>query len=59
MQFDTWVEFVDMGGHGLYVWLSFAIAAGIIIINVMLPWINQKKLIGSLQRKFQREGDLK
>ena len=59
MQFDTWVEFIDMGGHGLYVWLSFAIAAGVISINLLQPWMAQKKLLESLQHKFQREGNLK
>ena len=59
MQFSTWVEFIDMGGHGLYVWLSFAIAIGVISINVLQPWMSQKKLIESLQRKFQRESKLK
>ncbi|MCJ8298261.1 MAG: heme exporter protein CcmD [Pseudomonadales bacterium] len=59
MQFSTWIEFIEMGGHGLYVWLSFAIAIGVISINVLQPWMSQKKLIESLQRKFQRESKLK
>ena len=59
MQFSTWVEFIDMGGHGLYVLMSFAIAIGVISINVLQPWMSQKKLIESLQRKFQRESKLK
>ena len=48
MQFSTWIEFIEMGGHGLYVWLSFAIAIGVISINVLQPWMSPKKLIESL-----------
>ena len=29
MGFENFADFIDMGGHGLYVWLSYAIALGV------------------------------
>jgi heme exporter protein CcmD len=29
-------EFLDMGGYGRYVWSSFALGFGIVILNVVL-----------------------
>jgi heme exporter protein D len=26
MQFDSFADFIDMGGHGLYVWLAYGTA---------------------------------
>lgn len=26
MQFDSFAEFIEMGGHGLYVWLAYGTA---------------------------------
>lgn len=55
MQFRSLVEFLDMGGHGLYVWLSFSIAILVIVFNLIQPWLHQKKIIASLNKKFQHE----
>lgn len=36
MQFESWSEFVAMGGYGLYVWTAFGIsiaAIGLILID--------------------------
>ena len=34
MNFDTWSEFVAMGGHGFYVWLSYALSVVVVLGNV-------------------------
>ena len=49
MSFNSFSEFLSMGGHGLYVWLSYGLGAAILVANLVLPklacnrlWIEQK-----------------
>lgn len=55
MSFDSFSEFIVMGGHGLYVWLSYAIALGIFVINIVSPVMQKKKVISDLVRRLRRE----
>lgn len=34
-QFESLQALFEMGGHGLYVWLSYGIGAAVIIYNLM------------------------
>ncbi|WP_415905121.1 heme exporter protein CcmD [Neptuniibacter sp. QD48_55] len=55
MSFDSFSDFVAMGGHGLYVWLSYAIALFVIVINIVNPALQKKKVISDLVRRLRRE----
>lgn len=57
MQFDSWLAFFNMGGHGLYVWLSFGISLLVLILNVASPLFQFKSTVRSLAKKFQRESN--
>ena len=35
LSFDSWSEFVAMGGHGLYVWLSYSLSLAVVLMNVL------------------------
>ena len=35
MSFDTFSDFLAMGKHGLYVWLSYGVAVLVIAANVL------------------------
>ncbi len=35
MNFASLAEFLSMGGHGLYVWLSYAAAVAVVAYNVL------------------------
>jgi heme exporter protein D len=35
MSFDSWAEFFAMGGHGLYVWLSYGTSVLVVLANVL------------------------
>ncbi len=37
-------EFFAMGGHGFYVWSSFAIVAVVMLLNVVLPLRTARRL---------------
>jgi len=44
-------DFLHMGGYGVYVWPSYAIALIIIVANVWAPLRDHKKLLRDI--KFQ------
>lgn len=48
-------EFFAMGGHGVYVWSSYAITLGILLLNVVMPWLDRKNLIKEAARRRRRE----
>ncbi len=37
MSFSSFTEFVQMGGHGLYVWISYATALLVVVFNIVRP----------------------
>lgn len=56
MSFETFNDFLTMGGHGLYVWLSYAIALIVVVANLTGPVMVRKQLIADLVRRMRREG---
>jgi heme exporter protein D len=36
MNWHSWSEFWAMGGYGLYVWGSFAVTAGVMVVEVLM-----------------------
>ena len=53
MEFSSWQEFIAMGQHGFYVWLSYGFTAIIILANIVQP-IRRKKKIADEYLKIQR-----
>ena len=43
MYFDSFSELLDMGGHGLYVWICYAIALAILLFNIVSPLLKTKQ----------------
>jgi len=55
MYFDSLSDFINMGGHGLYVWSCYAIALLLMAASIVLPWFNLKRTRKQLSRQFARE----
>ncbi len=55
MQFESFSAFVAMGGHGLYVWLSFAITLLILAYNLISPCLTERQLKQQLRRRLRRQ----
>jgi len=55
LNFESFDAFIDMGGHGLYVWLSYAIALVVIAINIVNPLIQKRHIISEQARRLRRE----
>lgn len=57
MNFDSLEAFIHMGGHGLYVWLSYGVGFLVFAIALLSPLIkhkNIKKDLLQLKRRQQR-----
>ena len=47
-------EFFHMGGYAFYVWTSYGIALVVMLITVILPLRQRKKLLGDIARAGRR-----
>lgn len=56
-QFDSFAEFLDMGGHALYVWSAYALFLLFIAGNVLFPLLSKKKILKQLVARSAREGN--
>lgn len=55
MSFDSFSDFLAMGGHALYVWSCFALGLIVLLGNVIAPMIERKKIIAEQLRRIRRE----
>ena len=55
MFFDSFSDFIQMGGHGVFVWISYGIAALIVAQNFITPMLTRKKVIKDIERQQRRE----
>jgi heme exporter protein D len=47
-------EFLHMGGYALYVWSSYGIALLVLVVNVVLPLRQRRKLLTDIARTARR-----
>ena len=59
MQFDSISAFLDMGGYGFYVWLSFGVSAALIITLIVSSLVGHKQVIKNIAMRQQREDNLR
>jgi heme exporter protein D len=52
---NSFAEFLGMGGYGMYVWPAYGIAFVVLLLNVVLPLIQRKKLLRDLALKQKRK----
>jgi len=50
-------EFLHMGGYAAFVWSSYAIGLGALIVTIAVSHSAHKKLIRRLRGRFLREQD--
>ena len=59
MQFSSFSEFVAMGGHGFYVWLSYGMSITLLVLLVFFSITKNKNIISQIKRRQLREEKLK
>lgn len=55
MSFNSVSEFLAMGGHGLYVWLSYGLGLVVVTANLVLPKLSRNRLLAEQKRRLRRE----
>jgi heme exporter protein D len=59
MQFDSFSAFLNMGGYGFYVWLSFGVSAALLLILYFSSIIGHKQVIKNIAMRQKREDKLR
>ena len=50
MYFESWAEFIRMGGHGAYVWSAYALALMVVIYNLSAPFLARRRVLSEIRR---------
>lgn len=59
MSFDSFADFLAMGGHGLYVWLCYGVGFVVLAANLLGAKQARKSLVKELAQKIRRDEQLK
>jgi heme exporter protein D len=54
MMFNSFAEFLAMGGYAFYVWGSYGLTLIVLLANIIIPIWQRKQLLRSLSLKQQR-----
>ncbi|MEM1432426.1 MAG: heme exporter protein CcmD [Pseudomonadota bacterium] len=55
--FASFAEFLAMGGHGFYVWLSVALAIIIVLGNLLLLRIARQRFLAAARARIERRAE--
>lgn len=55
MAFDSFREFLAMGGHAPYVWAAWAVTLALLLMNAFHARIEHRRLLRGLKRRTRRE----
>lgn len=53
----TWSQFWAMGGFAPYVWSAYSFAGVVVLVNIVQPLIQKRKMWASLRRELDRAGE--
>ena len=59
MQFESFSAFLNMGGYGFYVWLSFGISTVLILALIFNSILGHKQVIKNITIRQQRDNKLR
>lgn len=54
-QFESWQAFLDMGGYGFFVWLSFGVTFLAVIALIIETYWAKKQLIHAVNAQIARK----
>ena len=55
VHWNSFGEFLAMGGYGLYVWGSFGVTAAIMLVEPIMAVRTRKKLVARLKRQARAD----
>ena len=50
-----WSAFFAMGGYAVFVWSAYAIAGGLLVINLIVPHLRERALLERLRRTREQD----
>jgi len=53
--FESWSEFVQMNGHGPYVWAAYAITWLVLSYLVLSPWVRKRRWLAAESNRLKRQ----
>lgn len=53
--FASFSDFLNMGGHALYVWLSYGLTLAIFLLNLLSLWLKRRAFFSHAKRQIKRE----
>ena len=48
MNWQAWLEFLQMGGYALHVWGSYLVVPALMLIELVLLFIRKREILGHL-----------
>lgn len=54
MAFDSWHDFLLMGGHGVYVWSAYAMTLIVMLWLIIAPLLRQRQLLRDIAAQERR-----
>ncbi|MBT0585074.1 heme exporter protein CcmD [Alteromonas oceanisediminis] len=55
MRFDSFSEFVAMGGYGFFVWLSFGVTFVVMLLLVVDSFYGQRRVLQKAKQEIERK----
>ena len=59
MQFDSFSDFIAMGGYGFYVWLSFGLCVLLMVGIILTSIAKENRILREVAQKEQRDQRVK
>lgn len=47
--------FFDMGGYGFYVWSAYTVALIVLVLNLLIPMVRNRRLLRRLARSGREQ----
>lgn len=58
MEFDSLSAFINMAGHGFYVWLAYGISLSSLAYLLVAPLVQRRQIFHAIQQQIQLEKKL-
>ncbi|PVZ66680.1 heme exporter protein CcmD [Pelagibaculum spongiae] len=53
--FDSFADFLAMGGYGYYVWIAYGVFAAVMVFNLLQPGFVRKSLMAEIRSRVRRK----
>lgn len=58
MQFTSFTDFLNMGGYGFFVWLSFGVSGALLVLLMLSTKFSHQNIRADIAKQIKREAKL-